>query len=344
MQRRFSLQEHIGIAKSSGLSVCVLDSRLKCVSGNGILNEGDDLTDMLHKRVELPVRGCYTGRITAEDAFHCVRIYAVSDESEPSYYLCEVLDSTSATEIAINTDIIAEASVALSAMRFHALQAERLSGLLCENADSGLPGVAEELRGRLDRLNSMMDIIATHQDMLSSPSEKVLFDVGKLCDRLCGRCNTALSAVGRGIALPLYDEDLFVCADGRSSVIVLMNIIRTAVASDATDCMPQMVVYRDVVSGSVVIKTINAPTGLGGADGMDALRMSLVKRYAAIAGGTVELVEGDRSILLLSLPAASPAEIASCRLEESMDSLYDTEIRRSVADILSCFEMTANVQ
>ena len=344
MQRQLSLQEHIGIAASSGLSLCVLDSRLKCVSGNGILKAGDDLTDMLHKRAELPVRGCYVGRITAEDAFYCVRIFPITDENEPSYYLCEVLDSSSATEISLNTDIIAEASAAFSAMRFHAVQAERLSEMLCENAHSGFSGVAAELRGRLDRLNYMLDIIATQQDMLCQPCEKVLFDAGKLCDRLCSRCNTALSAVGRGIALPLYDEDLYVCADGRSSVIVLMNIIRNAVACDASDSMPQMVVYRDIASGSVVIKTINAPMSIVGTDGIDAMRMSLVKRYATLAGGSVELIDGERSILILSLPAASPAEIASCRLEESLESLYDTEIRRSIGDMLALSEMTANVQ
>ncbi len=344
MKRQFSLQEHIQIAASSGLSLCVLDNTLKCVFGNGVINTGDKLTDMLHDRVKLPIEDCCISRITVEDSFYCVRIFSVSDEYEPLYYLCEVLDSTAAGAISENTELASGSFAALESMRYCAGRAQELAQTLGSGASGSASGVAEELRLSLERLNAMLDVVSVYLDVINSHSENVLFDLGALCERLCSRCNSALSDIDRCIELPLCDEGLYVCADCRNTVIVLMNIIRNAIIFDDNDRIPQMIVCRDTLRDSIILRVINAPSALSRNDWYGRMWMELIRRYASFVGGYAELVREERCVLMLSLPAASDAEIAEYRLEECPEVLYETEIRRILEPFASGCEMTANVQ
>ncbi len=344
MQRQFSLQEHIQIAETSGLSLCVLDSGLKCVFSNGTINTGDRLSDMLHKRAELPVRGCFVSCITVGDCFYCVRIFSVSCECEPEYYMCEVLDSAAAQKICENTELVNGNIYALEAVRYRLDKVEKLADALCTNVVATHVGAVAELRSRMNKLRAVLDTIAAYHDMSCLPHEKVLFDAGKLCERLCVRCNAALSSSGRCMRLPLCDEGLYVCADGRNTVVSFMSIVANALACASEDSVPQIVVYRDGVSEQVVIKMLNTPTALCGTNVGESAWLMLVRCYAERIGGSVELLCGEQSTLLLSLPAASPAEIAVYKLESELDSIYDEELSRMLELMLSHHEMTANVQ
>lgn len=341
MQKQFSLQEHIRIAKASGLSMCVLDSSLKCVYGDGVINTGDRLTDILHKRIELLVRSCAVGCVTVRDRFYCVRIFPICEAVSPEHYLCEALDSGAVTALADNTDISMRTISSLSAMKYRVGQAEELCDILSRNPSFDVQGIAVELSAKLNRLGIIIDRLSAYNEMLHACGRKVLFDAGKLCERLCERCNTALSERGKAISMPLYNEPHYICADGRYSVIAFLNMIYDALLFSEADSLPQPVVHRDDRTGNIVIRILNVPATVFDTSEEARLRYELVKRYAKLAGGSVELMD---NVMMLSVPSATADEIAVCTLQEDIDGLYDAEIERCLLALAAEREMTANVQ
>lgn len=339
--QQFSLQEHIQIAKSSGLSMCVLDSSLKCVYGDGVINTGDKLSDMLHKRIELPVRSCTEGCVTIRDRFCCVRVFPLCEAVSPEYYMCEVLDSRAVTALMDNTDISMRSVSSFSAMKYRLGQAEELCDILLGNPSYDVQGIAVELSAKLNRLGIIIDRLSACNEMLHASGRKVLFDAGKLCERLCERCNTALSEQGKAISMPLYNEPHYICANGRYSVIAFLNMIYDALLFSEKDSLPQPVVHRDDRTGCIVVRILNVPSAVFDTSEDARLRHELVKRYAKLAGGSVELMG---NVMALSVPQATAEEIAVCALQEDIDSLYDREIERCLLALAAEREMTANVQ
>ncbi len=343
MQKQFSLQEHIQIARATGLDMCVLDSALKCVYSEGVLNVGDRLTDMLHKRIELPVRSCANGCVTVRDSFYCVRIFPLCEDISHEHYLCEVLDGNSVIALADNTDIAISTSAAFSAMKYRAYHAKELCEILRRYPSYDVQEMAVELFARIDRLGVVIDRFAAYSELHHTSSRKLLFDVCKLCERLCVRCNTALSGYGRAIAMPLYDEPLYICADGRYSVIAFLYMIYNALLFSSDDSMPQPIIHRAKGEGNVVVRILDIPAGKLNISGDAQVRFALVRRYAEAAGGCVELAP-DGSAVSLTVPAATADQIAMCRLEEALDVMYDAEINRQLCALAAECEMTANVQ
>ncbi len=341
MQKQYSLQEHIQIAKASGLPLCVLDGSLKCVYGGGVINKGDRLPDMLHRRIELPVKSCVDGCATVKDRFYCVRVFPIYEAISPEYYLCEVLDSSAVTALADNTDISMRTISSLSAMKYRIREAEELCDILSGNPSFDVQSIAADLSAKLNRLGIMIDRHSAYNEMLHACGRRVLFDAGKLCERLCERCNNALSERGKAISMPLYNEPHYICADGRYSVIAFLNMIYEALLFSESDSPPQPVIYRDDRTGCTVIKLLNVPSAVFAASEEARLRFELVKRYAKLSGGSVESVD---NMMALSVPSATAEELSSCTLQEDIDALYDTEIERCLLALAAECEMTANVQ
>lgn len=341
MHKPFSLQEHIQIARASGLSMCVLDSSLKCVYGGNVINTGDRLPDMLHKRIELPVRSCAEGCVTVSDRFYCVRVFPLSETVSPEYYLCEVLDSVAVMGLADNTDISMRTISSLSAMKYRVGRAAELCDILCGNSSYEVQSIAVELSAKLKQLGIMVDSISAYNEMLHACERKVLFDAGKMCERICERCNTALSDRGKAISMPLYDEPHYICADGRYSVIAFLNMIYDAVLFSEEDSLPQPVVHFDDRTGCVVIRILNFPSAVCETSGEARLRLDIVKRYAKLADGRLEIMG---NIIALSVPGATAEEISVCTLQENIVDLFDAEIERCLLALAAECKTTANVQ
>lgn len=331
--------------RASGLPLCVLDSTLRCVYGKGVIRADMRLADMLHMRAELPIRDFFEGSVTIEDRFYCVRIYALSTHIEPEYYLCEVLDRSMLMSMLSRTSESTHITGMLSSLEYRVKQATKLADALRAGTAADVKRLAAELYVRIGRLSDDITELAEYNDSLNAPAEKVLFDAGKLCDRLCVRCNEALAKCGKSIALPLCDDELYICADGRRAVIMLLSVVEYSVRHSAEDSAAQIVVYRDPQAGQIVIKLMDIPNSmLSQANGDITLELAVICRCARLAGGSAELLSDGRTALLLSLPAAAPEELALYRLEEDLHAMYDDMVASRLDALAERCEMTANVQ
>lgn len=344
-QRELPLQELIRIADASGLSLCVLDGTLRCVYGNAVIKADMRLADMLHLSAELPIRGFFEGSVTVEDRFYCVRIYALSNYTEPKYYLCEVLDRGVLMSMLSRTSESRRVTGMLGSLEYRVKQAAQLADALCADKTADTKRLAAELCVRIGRLSSDITELAEYNDSLNAPAERVLFDAGALCERLCVRCNEALAKSGKSIALPLCDDGLYVCADSRRAVIMLLSAIEYSVLHSHSDGLAQIVAYRDRQAGQVVIKLMDIPDAmLPLEDGDFTPELAAVCRCAKLAGGSAGLSSGGRTALLLSLPAAAPEELSLYRLEEDIHAMYDDIVASRLEALAKQCEMTANVQ
>jgi hypothetical protein len=253
------------------------------------------------------------------------------------------MDSSTVAQLADNTDISARAASVISAVKYRADKAQELCGVLCENTSSyDMRGVAVELSTRLDRLRVTVDCLAAYGEVVYSCGRKVLFDAGRLCERLCRRFNTALADMGMAVAMPLYDESLYIFADGRHTFIAFLNMLHDSLLFSDGEAMPQPVLHCDDRTGCVVIRILNIPPDCAMSD-ESMIRLAVVKRYAEISGGSMEISAENRT-LMLSLPAASAADIATSRLEEDIHGLFETEVERYIALLRTEREKIANVQ
>lgn len=335
-----TLQNYIDIAKSSKMPICVLDSSLLCVYGNGIIKKGTAVAEMLCGMVNLPIRSCHEDTVILDDNFYYIRIYVISDATSPLYYLCETIDSTQAWGILHRAAPQQLAAVAAS-LRYNANSVSDVVMAL-DHAGDSFAEIMPELKLKTSRLVNIINGFGNYIDMMLMPEEKLLFDVGKLCERICRRCNAALAVCDRCIDMPLCDSGLYVYADGRRAVTALINAVFNMLMYSASDVVPQIVAYCDDSTASAVIKLVNAPFEACGSSpyGLHGsafdLSMAVIKRFAALAGGKAETSCTDKMELSISIPIASQDDIRLFRLEQ--DEFYDeTELDGYISDFISYY-------
>lgn len=313
-----TMQSYIDIAKSSKMSLCVLDRSLVCVYGNGIIKEGAVVAEMLRGAARLPIHGCYEDTAAVGDDFYYVRIYSISDDPSPEYYLCETIDSAQAWGI-FHIAAPQQLAAVSASLKYNAnVVCKLVTALERENPASE---IMPEFRYKTSRLLGMIDSFGNYIETMLTPEERVLFDVGKLCERICCRCNNALAPHDRCISMPLCEDGLYIYADGRRAVMALLNAVFNALVYYPANAIPTLVAYCDNSTASVVIKLTNVPFEAAESDssvlyGPDlGLSTALVKRFATLAGGRAEIVNG--TTLFIFLPAASDDDMRSFRLEQN---------------------------
>lgn len=338
-----TLQSYIDIAQSSKMPICVLDPLLLCVYGNGIIEKGTAVSKVLRGAANLPIRSCYEDTVILNDNFYYIRIYVISDAPSPPYYLCETIDCAQAWGI-FHRAAPQQLSVVTASLRYGVNNISSIVAQLdqADSADNAhLDAVISNLKLETGKLFSIINGFGDYIDMMIMPEERVLFDVSKLCVRICQRCNAALAAYDRCIDMPLCDSGLYVYADGRRAVTALLNAVFNALMYSAHNVVPQIIAYCDDSTASAVIKLINTPFAAHGdrPDGLYGsafdLSMAIVKRFAVLAGGNAEIQHADKTELKISIPIASYSDISLFRLEQ--DEFYDeTEFDGYISDFINC--------
>ncbi len=339
--RIFDLQDYARIVQHSERNLSVLDGELVCLYSSGSFEVGERLDRLLHKRAALPIKGFLEGRITRGDHFCCVRIYPLPYDELPQYYLCELIDSGAAMSIAKHTDAGAQLTAVCASLQYQSSVISELSVLINDSE------LSKPLREASDKISCTLRNVTEYLNMNSSVGERVLCDVGKLLIRLCESCNNALANVGRNVWQPVCETELYIRADARRVAIVLMNAIQNALLYSPVDAAPQIVAYRESVSGDVVIKTINPSISCDTApqQGRAGLGIALIRRFAELAGGSVMFRRGENATLMITLPGARPELSAGelrleqgifCQLEDELSQyvrLYMGDIEKTTAKI-----------
>lgn len=337
----YTLQNYIDIAKSSKMSICVLDQSLSCVYGNSVIKKGASVVSLLRGVVNLPIHSHYEDTITIDDSFYYIRIYVIADEPRPRYYLCETIDCAYAWDI-FNKSAPEQLAAAAASLRYRAGGVSELASALdCKN-NAAIAEIIPELRLKIGQLLHIVNGFGDYIDMMLSPEERVLFDVGRLCESICRRCNMALAQYDRCIAMPLCDDGLYIYADGRRTVTALLNAVFNALAYSPADVIPQIIAYCDDSTASAIIKLIQTPfeapvdnsSVLYGPD--FGLSLALVRRFAALAGGSAQITRDGENALIISLPIASDNDMFAFRLEQSTPLMECAYLDDYIDDFIGC--------
>ncbi len=335
------MQDYISIAKSGRIPICVLDRTLSCVYGNGVIEKGTFVADILRDCINLPIRSHYEGTVALNDNFYYVRIYVISDAPDPQYYLCETVDAAQAWGVLRKAAPEQLAAIAAS-LRYNANDIHDVVEAFENGKSAGAVKMLPMLSTKINRFLGIINGFSDYIEMMVTPGENVLFDVGKLCERICQRCNAALTPYNRCIDMPLYDEELYVYTDGRRAVTALLNAVFNALMYSSEDVVPQIIVYRDDSTASAVVKLINAPFEAqdsvpGGLYGSAlGLSMALIRDFAALAGGSVEVPYADKTVLKIAIPIAAESDKDMFKLEQQ--SFCDTvDFDRCISDFISYY-------
>lgn len=299
--------------------VAIVDKDLKCVYSNcpKLLPENAsiegffscDKAEVLFNPKSKPavINGCS----------YSVKVIPIDEE----LYVCEFFDLTSIFEFAENTDFHGRVFPMIDVVErststlWRGLSA--LEKMLSDDRPDAMK-IALDMKKQVVKLSSCSKNIIEYTNLCKfTPRAANLIDLASFAKDIVKRCNKELSNSGRYVDFVCHEPELYINAQQRHIVSVLVNAIQNALLYSTRDCVPCLTLSRGnkSESGEAIITLVNNSSLYveGESSNFTGQRMGygipIIKRFAEIYGGTFELREENGIFTaLIELPLV-PGEV-----------------------------------
>lgn len=328
-------------------TVVLLDRVMKCVWSNNekVLRSGVSLVSLVRDPLVYPLKGFTQVRVLINGEFACARLTPVRNEhGDPCLYICEIVDSVAALELAVQTDAAAKILPLYNSVEYNMAEVWRCSSELQQEClDSKDFTRLEKLcaiQRSLSNIGSVAKNAFEYVDMLFSKRESARIDAGALLTKLVERCNAGLAKCGRRVEVICDPEELEITADGRHAVTALVNAVQNALLYSPRDCVPVATVYRAAEGNRefVVFSVTNDNVMFTDKDFSENLSVNfsyqrmgfgipIIKRFAEESGGQFLMTDNSGKVTVkVTLPAAAKDSGSGVRLGKPIFPSYDTGI------------------
>ena len=326
------LVHKVSAAIAAGKPMFVLDEQMVCLmcGCRERLDVGECLSRFLLS-VKMAENDMYEGPFLRLGHSYCVRYMQVQN-----IYIGEILSSNELSLLMDNTDGVGGSMALYSSMEHDLAAIWRSKHLL----DAELSGGSEEVRRLLYQIERPLYRISANSrniyeyfSMICTPPVRTAVNVMTLCERIVGRCNECLAAVGRHIECRLPQrEKIYIRADIRHATAALINAIQNALLYSPESCVPMLEVRITGRTVSIIVQNTNVMFGKELQPDIRSMRVGygipMIRRFMVHAKGELELsLEDAVATVTMLLPVAAEEEITEYALEEAYPVMeYDAGV------------------
>lgn len=330
-------------------AAALLDRTLSCIysSRPALFSEGMAFQSIVHGDLSYPMREFTQVRVMIRDEFYCARIVPIKNEyGDPWLYVCELVNASSATDIAADTDLFARALPVLNSIEYNLAGLWKNTNALGESlgGDSAAAANIGALKSSLANIGSVTKNASEFAGMMFGEKDPVAIDAAALMTSLVRRCNAALAKCGRRVELLCDSTELIIGADCRHAVAALVNAVQNALLYSPRDSVPIIAVYR-ICEGKrafVEFKFTNDNIMFTDKDFKDNVSVNfsyqrigwgipIIRRFAEESHGRFSIEDdGGRMCVRLTLPSPVGELSPEVSLEQFSYVYYNT----GVPDIL----------
>ncbi len=310
----------------------VLDEQRRCLMSGcrERLEHGEILDHYLatSRRVDEDI---YEGPFLRMGRSYCVRYIQVRD-----IYVGEILSANELSLLMDNTDGVSGPLALYGSMEYDLSTVWR-----CKHAlEQKLGRVSNEVRELLYQMERPLYRISANTrnlyeyfSMICNAPQRTAVDLGRLCEKVVGRCNECLLSVGRHIDCRLPRErKIYIRTDIRHITAALVNALQNALLYSPKSCVPVLEMNCSGRTVSIRVENINANFGKEPEPDIRLMRsgygIPIIRRFVSHVQGELDLsLEDAVAAVTMHMPILTEEEIYGYALEAAyIGAEYDAGV------------------